>query len=169
MTACTACRSRKERCRGGIPCDACQQRGNLCKSPEEKVTPRRPDEGEDRMHSQAETTWQPRTAAASAISNISELSFAAPHTTRWAAQDYVDNYFTQFHPEWPFLHRSTFDSAKEPCILVQSVLMVGLWIDASREARDAAEFLHARVYSAIQDQKVKTTSDLSFCKMRSWY
>ncbi|RAK75861.1 uncharacterized protein BO72DRAFT_497590 [Aspergillus fijiensis CBS 313.89] len=67
--------------------------------------------------------------------------------------EYINIYFNKFHPIWPFLHRTTFYPAKEPCILLQSMLMMGLWIKGDREARHTAMRFHDRLLSAIRAQK----------------
>jgi hypothetical protein len=41
---------------------------------------------------------------------------------------YVEIYFEKFHPVWPFLHRATFEPSQEPPILLQSVVMMGMWM-----------------------------------------
>ncbi|KAF7168899.1 hypothetical protein CNMCM5623_001805 [Aspergillus felis] len=61
-------------------------------------------------------------------------------------------YFDNFHPKWPFLHRGTFDVTKEPCVLIQSVIMMGLWIEGSKKSRDAATDLHRSLSTAIRTQ-----------------
>lgn len=61
-----------------------------------------------------------------------------------------------FHPVWPFLHKGTFDPLKEPRLIVQSVLMIGLWIDGRKEERAAAIELHRRLRAAINAQRVSS-------------
>jgi hypothetical protein len=75
--------------------------------------------------------------------------------SRWIAHDYIDIYFDTFHPVWPFLHQSTFDFAKEPCVLVQSVVMIGLWLKGGQEARGASINLHDKLCCAIYAQMVR--------------
>ncbi|EAW25621.1 Zn(II)2Cys6 transcription factor [Aspergillus fischeri NRRL 181] len=125
--ACAACHARKERCYGGFPCSACQKRGIACS----------PGKGE----SQEEHI----------VDNNVQIS-QQPHPPRWIALDYVDIYFDNFHPKWPFLHQGTFDVTKEPCVLIQSVIMIGLWIEGSKKSRDAATDLHRSLSTAIRTQ-----------------
>lgn len=79
---------------------------------------------------------------------------ALPGTFQWHVHEYTNTYFTIFHPVWPFLHRGTFDPLKEPRVIVQSVLMIGLWIDGKKEARDAAIEIYHRQFVAINSQRV---------------
>ncbi|KAJ8177738.1 hypothetical protein LV157_007862 [Aspergillus fumigatus] len=128
--ACAACHARKERCYGGFPCSACQKRGIACspgkgKTPEEQI-----------------------------VNNNVQIS-QQPHPPRWIALDYVDIYFDNFHPKWPFLHRGTFDVTKEPCVLIQSVVMIGLWIEGSKKSREAATDLHRSLSTAIRTQMIQ--------------
>lgn len=71
-----------------------------------------------------------------------------------STEDYVESYFQNFQPEWPFLFRSTFDPATEPGVLVQSVVMLGMWAYGSSESKNTAISLHRRLGSAIQSQRV---------------
>jgi hypothetical protein len=56
---------------------------------------------------------------------------------------------------WPFLHPGTFDLSKEPCILIQSIVMIGLWIEGGQNARDVAVDLHHKLCTAIRAQMVR--------------
>jgi hypothetical protein len=132
LKACEACHQRKERCEGGAPCKACEQRGLSC-SLVGRPSPRR--RHQDRNNS----------SPASSAGSQAEV-------------DYVQIYFDHFHPEWPFLHRPTFDPKTEPAVLVQSVIMVGMWIQGSRNSQDFAKSLHSRLGTAIRSQRVSTPS-----------
>lgn len=57
---------------------------------------------------------------------------------------------------WAFLHRNTFDPLKEPRVIVQFVLMIGLWVDGRKEARDAVIELHHRLRTAIYAPRVSS-------------
>lgn len=74
---------------------------------------------------------------------------------RWIAHDYVDIYFHEFHPKWPFLHRGTFDLSTEPCVLIQSIAMIGLWMEGSPKSQDAAIDFHNSLCAAIRSQMVR--------------
>jgi hypothetical protein len=66
----------------------------------------------------------------------------------------VRAYFEKFHPEWPFLHPATFDHTQEPGILLQSVVMMGMWVSREGSVRDMAKDLHYRLILSIYEQKV---------------
>ncbi|CAG8920225.1 unnamed protein product [Penicillium salamii] len=125
LKACEACRQRKEICEGGSPCKACEQREIDCSLVEQSSPAGHPG----RNQSGPEFPESP------------------------SIHDYVKSYFDHFHPEWPFLHESTFDPAKEPGVLVQSVVMLGMWAQGSRSSKNAAIALHSRLASAIQSQR----------------
>ncbi|CAG8125074.1 unnamed protein product [Penicillium nalgiovense] len=134
--ACSACHARKVRCEGVLPCNACQHRGIICVPAGDETA------GEQQFCIDDLRPLPP-------VSTINDSVSDAP---RWIAHDYIDIYFNSFHPEWPFLHRGTFDFAKEPCVLVQSVVAIGLWVKGTQEARDASVQLHARLCSAFYAQ-----------------
>lgn len=70
-------------------------------------------------------------------------------------QEYAEIYFRDFHPHWPILHPSTFDASREPLILVQSVVMIGMWITGHPAKRDAALELHRKLSDAVRIQAVR--------------
>ncbi|PYI03537.1 C6 and C2H2 transcription factor [Aspergillus sclerotiicarbonarius CBS 121057] len=129
--ACRACHTRKERCDGGSPCNPCQKRRIACSWSRRGTV--RPDEAK--------------------LQDTQALFNMAHGSSRWIAQDFIDTYFREFHPRWPFLHRGTFRQLKEPCILLQSMIMMGLWIKGDEAARDTAMTFHRKLLSAIQDQR----------------
>ncbi|KAJ0345926.1 hypothetical protein KNSL1_007947 [Colletotrichum chrysophilum] len=47
-------------------------------------------------------------------------------------------YFDHFHPQWPMLHRETFESTMQPKLLMQAVITVGLWFASAPGSRDLA-------------------------------
>ncbi|KAJ5907148.1 uncharacterized protein N7473_004064 [Penicillium subrubescens] len=121
--ACSACHARKVRCEGVLPCNACQHRGVFC------------------VPSGGETVSEQQSSIDDLcpLPHISRINDSISDAPRWIAHDYIDIYFNTFHPRWPFLHRSTFDFVKEPCVLVQSVVAIGLWVKGTQEARDASD------------------------------
>ena len=135
--ACNACRTRKERCDGKSPCSSCERRGIYCSlSPD----------------SAAQTMIQTNTLTPAAV--IMDTKDAETSITGPVIQKYIDIYFRDFHPHWPFLHPSTFDASREPFILVQSVVMIGMWITGHLAKRDAALELHRRLSDAVRVQAV---------------
>lgn len=69
---------------------------------------------------------------------------------------YVNLYFTHFHSHWPILHRATFSIPDEPPLLLQAVLMIGLWVSDKPAARQAAVDLHQKLGLWIREQRVCT-------------
>lgn len=69
---------------------------------------------------------------------------------------YVDLYFAHFHSHWPILHRATFSIPDEPPLLLQAVLMIGLWVSDKPSARQAAVDLHQKLGLWIREQRVWT-------------
>lgn len=69
---------------------------------------------------------------------------------------YVDLYFAHFHSHWPILHRATFSIPDEPPLLLQAVLMIGLWVSDKIPARQAAIDLHRKLGLWICEQRVCT-------------
>ncbi|KAB8202123.1 C6 and C2H2 transcription factor [Aspergillus parasiticus] len=132
--ACGACHARKERCDGGYPCNRCQQRRVTCPRPQGAT------HGKSKSQ-ETQTRLNP------------DIVNSVPGESRWIAQDFIDIYFHDFHPTWPFLHWGTFELSKEPCILLQSMLMIGLWIKGDQAARDTAMTFHSKLLSAIEAQR----------------
>ncbi|KAL4950114.1 C6 and C2H2 transcription factor [Aspergillus filifer] len=134
--ACESCHARKERCDGGYPCSRCHRRKVLCSrtSCEE--------------HHELVVDVRP-------IDHVLNWNLINPPsgTSTWIGQEFVNIYFNEFHPTWPFLHRATFDYTREPCVLIQSVLMIGLWVKGDPTSRERAMAFHTKVLTAIQAQK----------------
>ena len=153
LQACSACHMRKERCEGGSPCKACQLRGAMCIPAGEEV-----ESGQniiDEVFRPSPTRLASRSLSAIPASGKPDGTLSNMPGPRWIADEYIDIYFDTFHPVWPFLHQSTFDVAKEPCVLVQSVVMIGLWLKGGPEARDASKEFHYKLCSAIRAQMVR--------------
>lgn len=74
---------------------------------------------------------------------------------------YVDLYFTHFHSHWPILHRATFSIPDEPPLLLQAVLMIGLWVSEKASARQAAVDLHQKLGLWIREQRVRMSPTYS--------
>lgn len=148
--ACSACHARKVRCEGVLPCNACQRRGVLCVSSGGETV----DE-----HQFSIDDFCP-------LPPVSTINDSDSDVPRWIAHDYIDIYFNTFHPQWPFLHRSTFNFVKEPCVLVQSVVAIGLWVKGTQEARDASIRLHNKLCSAFYAQMVRRSSIIALTAYR---
>jgi hypothetical protein len=150
LKACSACHARKYRCEGGFPCNACQARGIICVRAGDEIVNEQQNFIDDLFASE----------------DIPTVDESPPTASRWIAHDYVDIYFDYFHSAWPFLHRGTFDFAQEPCVLVQSVVAIGMWVEGSRKTRDASICLHGRLCSAFYAQMVPSYENLTdYCLM----
>ncbi|KAJ5356844.1 hypothetical protein N7517_011453 [Penicillium concentricum] len=135
--ACMRCRTTKARCQGGSPCTECSLKGHLCIFNGPVLTgiePAQPDPedyreygGDDPINTSLENTAQ--------------------------VDHYIHLYFTHFHQHWPFLHRETFSIPDEPPLLLQAVLMIGLWVSGSPAARQDARNLHSKLGLAISAQR----------------
>ncbi|KAL4814484.1 hypothetical protein BDW67DRAFT_192154 [Aspergillus spinulosporus] len=134
--ACSACHARKERCDGEIPCSRCQQRKVTCSRIQQNSSP------QDRPN-------LPETQ----VMFSTDLAGLEPNTSRWPGQEFIDIYFKEFHPIWPFLHPGTFRPSREPCVLLQSMVMIGLWIKGGQKDRNTAMTFHNKLLAAIQCQR----------------
>jgi hypothetical protein len=150
--ACNTCHKRKERCDGGFPCNACRQRDIAC-LPRRATGSPHTEYGIDTDATASQRHPVINTAPASPKSSMPD-STVSSSASQWAAREYIDIYFNVFHPVWPFLHQGTFDLTREPCILVQSMVMIGLWIKGGQDERNAAIDLHHKLCSAIHTQMV---------------
>lgn len=142
--ACIRCRTTKARCQGGSPCTECSLKGHLClfddpvhlepaqTHPEEAL--REYGSGDDRINTSDRINTP--------IGRIAQVDH------------YVHLYFTHFHQHWPILHRHTFSVADEPQLLLQAVIMIGLWVSGSPAAQEGARNLHSKLKLAISAQQV---------------
>jgi hypothetical protein len=129
----------KTRCQGGSPCTECSLKGNLCifDGPDlPDIEPALPDP-EELLEYGGEND---------PINTSFENNARVDH--------YIHLYFAHFHPHWPILHRHTFSVPDEPPLLLQAVLMIGLWVSGSPAARQNARNLHSKLGLAISEQRV---------------
>ena len=123
--ACTGCRNQKTRCQGGSPCSNCLRRGLRC-----SLVPEDEDEGEGQQPGH----------------NISSRPEKERH--------YIGLYFELFHPYWAFIHRGSFKESDETPLLVQSMVVIGLWLSNEDNAQSRAIALHKVLHSALCEQMV---------------
>ncbi|KAL2866438.1 Zn(II)2Cys6 transcription factor [Aspergillus lucknowensis] len=136
--ACTHCRNSKSRCEGGPPCSACLRRG-ICCSLEPRAT---------------EQQGGPPHYLTGSLPTPLHDDLAQRKAGRSEKQrHYLDLYFRLFHPYWPFLHRASFNDCRETPLLIQSMVVIGLWVSEEPNARAAAIDLHNVLSSAIHQQK----------------
>ncbi|KAI9376113.1 hypothetical protein BJX61DRAFT_539125 [Aspergillus egyptiacus] len=138
LQACRACRMGKVRCRGGRPCDTCRAQDHDC------IFDEGPPPPVEAGLSCPDGNPEPSTSSIGlGLDSASQID------------RYVQLYFTEFHPHWPILHRGTFSVHHEPPLLVQAVLMIGLWVSGTSSAQRAALELHLKLGNSILAQKSK--------------
>ncbi|KAH1330455.1 hypothetical protein KXW83_008332 [Aspergillus fumigatus] len=132
--ACAGCQAGKSRCEGGVPCEECVRRNIHCSLQD------RPSIAEDQ---------QTRSSTAPSSSLHREHSqLYWDKTKKW-----VDRYFDIFHRRWPFIHRGSFNVRRETPLLLQSMIVIGMWTSGEQSAQSAAVELYDQLDSAIQDQR----------------
>ncbi|KAL6233630.1 hypothetical protein BDW75DRAFT_251913 [Aspergillus navahoensis] len=140
--ACTRCREQKSRCQGGPPCSNCLHRGIHCSlNPQAEVQP------EDCLSYPSDTLL--------AVSN--DYSIQSKTNRSEKAKHYLNQYFRLFHPYWPFIHQGTFRENSETPLLVQSMIVIGLWMSKEQDAQSKAIDIHNILSSAIHQQKAYFT------------
>ncbi|KAK7535784.1 C2H2 type zinc finger domain protein [Phyllosticta citribraziliensis] len=140
LKACTNCRGRKASCRGCAPCDGCLERGLQCSLAPLRQRSRSP-EPERNEASTSKHPQQPQTLPAQIEPGSSDTRV------------YIDAYFAKFHPKWPFLHKATFFPEQETPFLVQSVLMIGLWVSEKPCTQKLACEIHEKLRVSIHNQR----------------
>ncbi|KAE8418510.1 hypothetical protein BDV36DRAFT_254125 [Aspergillus pseudocaelatus] len=134
--ACTSCRDQKTRCQGGPPCSKCVDRGIHCSLS-------RQDEEQPGGY----------------FSHPQDTLLIDDHSTQSEAgrsekeKHYLSLYFKLFHPHWPFVHQGSFREGHETPLLVQSMIVIGLWVSKEPNAQSKAVDLHNVLSSAIHQQK----------------
>lgn len=128
--ACTHCRTQKIRCEGGNPCNECSRRTIDCS-----------------LSGQRESTdGSPPTLRQDSPSLQTNHSAKGSH--------YLELYWELFHPHWPFIHRTSFSEHEAP-LLIQSMVVLGLWMSQEPNAEAKAIELHNLLGSALRDQAVR--------------
>ena len=127
--ACAHCRRAKSRCQGGPPCSECPRRGIRC--------------------SLSRWTEAPPSLS-TGVSEIPPSNAGCSKRTR----RFLNLYFEKFHPYWLFIHQGSFDETMESPLLVQAMVVIGLWMSDEPNARSAAIDLHNTLALAISRQRV---------------
>jgi hypothetical protein len=132
--ACEGCRATKSRCKG-LPCTECVRRVIECVFK---------DQNQDQDQNPDQTTQ-------------SEDKGTTIHPTPLSNKrdQYINLYFEKFHPRWPFIHKGSFDAKRETPLLVQSMVVLGMWASGEESARSAAVDIHHNLDSAVRAQKVR--------------
>ncbi|KAL2822080.1 hypothetical protein BJX63DRAFT_182447 [Aspergillus granulosus] len=141
--ACTWCRDQKSRCEGGPPCSNCLRRGLQCSL-------RQDGEAQQCGHDSCPTDNK---------------------RSRSEKEKYfIAQYFRLFHPHWPFIHQGSFRECDEDPLLVQSIMVIGLWLSDEDNAQQRAIALHNVLGSAIYEQKElwDASNSEDACSSCSW-
>jgi hypothetical protein len=138
--ACTSCRNQKARCQGGSPCSNCLRRGLQCSLAQEDE-----DEGQQMGDLSGSTDTR----------SVAHPSPTHPKASRSEKErHYISLYFRLFHPYWRFIHQGSFKESAETPLLVQSMVVIGLWLSNEDNAQSRAIALHNVLSSAIHQQRV---------------
>ncbi|CAG8277110.1 unnamed protein product [Penicillium olsonii] len=126
--ACQGCRATKARCQGGLPCTECSRRSIKCvfKDQNEENEP-----------------------------NEEACAPPGPELLSEKRDHYIQLFFDNCHSRWPFIHKGTFDVRHETPLLVQSMVVLGMWTSGEETARKAAVDIHNNLDAAIRQQKDK--------------
>ncbi|KAJ5931062.1 hypothetical protein N7466_006555 [Penicillium verhagenii] len=135
--ACENCHAAKARCQGGVPCDECVRRKFKCSFDKD-------NRSEERGHSES-STGPP--------SSPRNEHPPLDHSDKQA--EYIRLYFQLFHPHWSFVHKGSFDMKHETPLLVQSMVVLGMWASGEQSAQLAAVELHNTLRLAVRDQTEK--------------
>ncbi|KNG80344.1 putative C6 and C2H2 transcription factor [Aspergillus nomiae NRRL 13137] len=147
IRACNYCCSRKSKCDGKAPCGACVRRGIDCSLG---------CSSRGRQVQQASRAGSPTAGPVVDSTNLVPVhNLDAIEHSPSRALIYIQVFFEKFHSTWPFLHRATFDPDHEPALLLQSVMMMGLWLTGKEDARRAATDLHSKLLVSIHQQRDK--------------
>ncbi|CDM37183.1 Zn(2)-C6 fungal-type DNA-binding domain [Penicillium roqueforti FM164] len=157
VQACNYCRSRRSRCNGQTPCDTCFQRGIQCSYTQNSRRELKQTKNAD-GHMSSVASVEPGypyspAAEPSSVQRAETIEKCPSRIVPYVP--YVEAYFKNFHPKWPFLHPATFDPDHEPAFLLQSVIMMGLWATGESNARQTAKDLHHKLTSSIYEQREK--------------
>jgi hypothetical protein len=148
LRACDHCKARKVQCSMGTPCHSCLQRELSCSYGTSAIS--------DQPQQTLQTNSTPSQVALLTLDQeISELD------------KYIALYFTEFHPTWSFLHKSSFRPKRESQVLVHSVVMTGLWLSNEKGAKETAIEMHHTLMTSIQRQRV-CVLPLLFARYRSY-
>lgn len=131
--ACSNCRNMKIRCEGGPPCHKCLYRSISCSLNESQDIGRRDSPDKPALSSQ-------------------DTSSSPPETQK--DRFFVRLYFERFHPYWPFVHIGSFNQYYETPLLVQSMMVIGMWANGGQSSQSAAIDLHNTLGLAIYQQRV---------------
>ncbi|KAE8358110.1 hypothetical protein BDV27DRAFT_169765 [Aspergillus caelatus] len=137
-SACADCRNQKTRCQGGSPCTNCIRRGLQCSLAQQKEDNRKQTSN---LSGSKDTPSMPH-------GSLNYLSASRSETER----HYIAVYFKLFHPYWPFIHQISFKGSDESPLLVQSMVVIGIWLSNEDGGQSRAAALHNVLSLAIRQQ-----------------
>lgn len=158
IQACTYCRSRRSRCEGQLPCDACLKRGIRCSYTQNS---RRRDLEQSSRNGRTSPLPSIELDDVNPLRNSTEVTAVilrseAIENSPCRIAPCVQAYFDKFHPIWPFLHPATFNIDRELPLLAQSVVMIGSWVMGESNSQQAAKDLHENLVLSIYEQRVRS-------------
>lgn len=82
--------------------------------------------------------------------------------------NYLDLYWSMWHPNWPVLHRPTFDAETVPPSLVAAMVLVGACYSSDRQVRsNAYSWFDAVEILAFRDLQLNTIDNASHGRIQS--
>ncbi|RAH85803.1 hypothetical protein BO86DRAFT_354690 [Aspergillus japonicus CBS 114.51] len=156
--ACTHCRTLKIRCQGEPPCSNCLRRGISCSLDHHRRTDVNVQPGDYDKRASDPQPMPSRSMSTQLRANRSAME-----------SHYLGLYFQRFHPHWPFIHRGSFSEYETP-LLVQSMVVLGLWMSREKDTQSKAMDLHKVLDSAIREQTAvwDASSSENACSACSW-
>ncbi|KAL2827998.1 hypothetical protein BDW59DRAFT_143631 [Aspergillus cavernicola] len=169
--ACNYCRSRRSRCNGRAPCEACLNREIQCSLVRSSQRHGIERQESPTVNTATRTSGQPNYqhtpyASSTRLGPVHDSDLTEKSPAR--NLPYIQAYFEKFHPHWPFLHRATFDPDHEPAFLLQSVIMMGLWVIGDENSQRAAMSLHGNLTLSIYQQRDKWVSSTQHARQQQY-
>lgn len=155
--ACNQCRKRRSKCNGQSPCGVCSVQGTECsfyQSQQHRVSPKGQLRGQSIEASDSMSNEESDYSYSMALVLTSIVRSDSLDRSSNNFAPCIESYFEKFHPEWPFLHRATFQIDQEPALLQQSIVMIGLLMMNDSEAHKQAARLHSKLITSINQQRV---------------
>jgi hypothetical protein len=70
------------------------------------------------------------------------------------SEKHLELYYVHFHHRWPLIHRPSLEEETPVSIMLSSMIMIGAWLEGSREAKKRALDSHEKLVSGITSQLV---------------
>ena len=139
--ACEGCHLAKSRCEGGPPCEDCIRRNIECIFKEKSRV-------EDERSISSKRSMMTEGAVETLTSNLSPVHFSSTNLLE-KREKCIELYFEKFHPYWSFIHRGSFKIHRELPLMVQSMVVIGLWATGELASQSVARDLHDNLDIAI--------------------